>query len=381
MHIEYTDEQAMLRDSAVKYLRDSYTFEKRQAVIKAGEGFSREQWQAFAEMGWLAMTFPEECGGFDAGALETMLLFEAFGQYLVTEPYLETVVLAGGFIQQGGSEALRDKYLEGIATGEVQGAFAHTERQRQARLDSVATTAKPCAGGYEISGEKAVVFNGPAADVIIVTARTSGERDSRDGISLFALDAGSEGLSRRDYPTYDGRHASELTLDKVVVPETALVGELDNAMPLVDKVVDRALLAVSAEAVGAMESLNNATIEYTKQRKQFGQPIAKFQVLRHRMADMYIEYELTRSLLLAAASKLDEEAEDASRVVAALKARVGKTGKYVGQNAIQLHGGIGMTDELSVGHYFKRLTMIENLFGGRDQHLARYKDLQGTKEG
>lgn len=379
MHIEYSDEQVMLRDSADKYLRDNYDFDQRQAVVRAGTGFSSEQWQSFAELGWLAMPFAEEFGGFDAGAVETMLLNETFGRHLVLEPWLETVALAGGLLQAGGTEALCQQYLPGIAEGTVQGAFAHTEAGRLVGLANIETRATAGSdGGYVISGSKVVVLNGPAADVFLVTARTAGEPGDEQGLSLFAVAADAPGLERRNYATYDGRHASDLTLNGVKLPAEALVGEEGLALPMIEKVLDHALLAVCAEAMGAMEALLAATVDYTRQRKQFGQPIARFQVLRHRMADMYIHAELTRSLLMAAAWKLDEGADDESATVAALKAQVGKAGRYIGQNAIQLHGGIATTDELSVGHYFKRLTAIETLFGARDYHLARYQRLTNS---
>ncbi len=376
MHIEFTEEQGMLRDSAEKYLRDNYSFEKRQSVAKSGEGFDRERWQTFAELGWLAMTLPEEYGGFEGGALETMILCEEFGRHLVLEPYLETLVLTAGLIQHAGQDVCKQAYLPGIAEGRVQGALATSEPGAQSNLCHVSTRAEASGEGFLLNGEKSVVFNGPAADVIILTARTAGEVNSPDGISLFAVDARSEGIQRRDYPTYDGRHASELTLDNVEVSPDALLGDAGNGWAVLEQGLRRGLLALGAEAVGAMDALLQATIEYTKQRKQFGRPIAEFQVLRHRMANMFMELELSRSLLLATAAKLDEGSEEAPRLVAALKAHIGKAGRYVGQNAIQLHGGIGMTDELSVGHYFKRLTVIENLYGTTDYHLGRYKDLQ-----
>lgn len=374
MHIEYSDEQVMLRDSAEKYLRENYEFDQRQAIVHAGGGFSAEQWQTFAELGWLAMPFAEEYGGFGAGAVETMLLNEAFGRHLVLEPWLETVALAGGLLQAGASEDVRQRYLPGIAEGTVHGALAHVEAGRQVGLTQVETRATR-EGDYVLNGRKAMVLNGPAADVLLVTARTAGEPGDEDGLSLFAVAADAPGISRRDYATYDGRRACDLTLDDVRVPAEALVGEEGRALPLIEKSLDHALLALCAEAVGAMDALVAVTVDYTRQRKQFGQPIARFQVLRHRMADMYIQAELTRSLLMATALKLDEGAEDAPAMVAALKARVGKAGRFIGQNAIQLHGGIGMTDELSVGHYFKRLTAIDTLFGARDYHLARFNRL------
>ncbi len=376
MHIEFTEEQRMLRDSADKYLRDNYSFDKRQRIAKSGEGFDRERWQTFAELGWLAMTLPEEYGGLEGGALESMILCETLGHHLVLEPYLETIVLTAGLIASAGQVACKEKYLPGMAEGRIQGALATSEPGAQSNLFHVSTRAQECPEGYRIDGEKCVVFNGPAADVFVVSARTADEVHSPEGISLFAVDAQSVGVQRRDYPTYDGRHACELTLENVVVPAEALLGDAGQGGVILEQGVQQGLLALCAEAVGAMDALLQATIEYTKQRKQFGQPIADFQVLRHRMVDMFMEIELSRSLLLATAAKLDERSEDVQRMVSALKAHIGKSSRYVGQNAIQLHGGIGMTDELSVGHYFKRLTVIENLYGARDYHLGHYKDLQ-----
>lgn len=375
MHIEFSDEQVMLRDSADKYLRDNYSFDKRQSVVKKSEGYSREQWQTFADLGWLALPFAEEQGGLGGGPLESMLLCESFGKHLVLEPYLETVVLTGGLISAGATPDLCEHYLPGIIEGRLQGALAHTEVKGQGLVGPVTTTATASGTGFELSGHKKVVFNGPAADLFVVSARTSGSAGDRDGITLFLVDADSPGLVRRNYTTYDGRHASELELTAVAVPAERIIGQVDDAMAQLEAVLDQALLALSAEAVGAMDALIQATVGYTRQRKQFGRPIAEFQVLRHRMAEMFIQCELTRSLLMAAAWKLDNKSPDATKTVAALKALVGKAGRYIGQNAIQLHGGIGVTDELSVGHYFKRLTAIENLFGARDYHLERYSSL------
>ena len=373
MFIEYSEEQTMLHDSADKYLRENYSFENRQATVKNSRGFSAEQWQMFADLGWLAMTFEEEAGGFGGGALETMILCEQFGKYLVLEPYLESVVLVGGLIAAGAQPAIKEHYLSGLMAGELQGALAYLEEGNVANPHYVETKAEVTGDGYVLNGSKAVVLNGPEADMFLVSARVGDSSiDAKEGISLFVVDKSRQGLHCNNYKTYDGRSACELQLDNVTLNADALVGEIGNASAMAAPIFSRAIVAVCAEAVGAMDALLEATVDYTKQRKQFGQSISSFQVLRHRMVDMYMEIELTRSLLMAAAWKLDNGSGDAEQCVAALKAKVGKAGRYVSHNAIQLHGGIGTTDEFSVGHYFKRLAAIGVMFGSRDSHLSRY---------
>ena len=373
MFIEYSEEQTMLHDSADKYLRENYSFENRQATVKKSRGFSAEQWQMFADLGWLAMTFEEEAGGFGGGALETMILCEQFGKYLVLEPYLESVVLVGGLIAAGAQPAIKEHYLSGLMAGELQGALAYLEEGNVANPHYVETKAEATGDGYVLNGTKAVVLNGPEADMFLVSARVGDSSiDAKEGISLFVVDKNSQGLHCNNYKTYDGRSACELQLDNVALNADALVGELGNASAMAAPIFSRAIVAVCAEAVGAMDALLEATVDYTKQRKQFGQSISSFQVLRHRMVDMYMEIELTRSLLMATAWKLDNGSGDAEQCVAALKAKVDKAGRYVSHNAIQLHGGIGTTDEFSVGHYFKRLAAIGVMFGSRDSHLSRY---------
>lgn len=373
MFIEYSEEQNMLHDSVEKYLRENYSFESRQVTVKNTCGFDAGQWQMFADLGWLSMTFHEDAGGFGGGALETMILCEQFGKYLVLEPYLESVVLVGGLIEAGGQQAIKEYYLSGLMAGELQGALAYLEEGDVGDPLYVAAKAHISADGFVINGNKTVVLNGPEADVFLVTARTEdNEARSREGISLFVVDKNTPGLSCKSYKTYDGRSACELQLDNVTLGAEAAVGELGNAYAMALPIFSRAIVAVCAEAVGAMDALLAATVDYTKQRKQFGQSISSFQVLRHRMVDMYMEIELTRSLLMATAWKLDNGSADAQQCVAALKAKVGKAGRFVAHNAIQLHGGIGTTDEFSVGHYFKRLAAIGVMFGSRDSHLSRY---------
>lgn len=376
MHIEFSEEQRMLKDSAEKYLRDSYSFDQRQETIRSAEPFSRAQWQTFAELGWLAMTLSEDAGGFGGGALETLLLGEQLGRHLVIEPYLETVVLGAGLIERGGSAALREQYLDALVSGELQVALATAEAGHSTHYNDSSLSARRDGAEYCLNGSKTVVYNGAAADLIIVLARTG--PDAGD-LSLLAVPATSAGLSRHSYKTYDGRNACDCTFTDVRVAAAALLGAAGQAAALLAPVLNRAVVAVAAEAVGAMSALVEATVDYTRQRKQFGRPISQFQVLRHRMADMFMELELTRSLLLATAWKLDHntpaQAADTARCVAALKAKVAKAGRYVSYNAIQLHGGIATTDELSVGHYFKRIAAINSQFGARDFHLARFADL------
>ena len=378
MFIEYSEEQNMLRDSAERYLRDNYSFDSRQAAVKQARGYDADQWQTFAELGWLAMTFKEESDGFGGGALETMILCEQFGKFLVLEPYLESVVLVGGLIEAGAQPAIKEPYLSGLIAGELQGAFAYLEEGGVADPTYVQATAESSVDGFLLNGKKTVVLNGPEADCFVISARTGAAADesgSSEGISLFFVSKDAPGLSLTNYKTYDGRSASELQLENVAVTAQALVGELNNGFAIATPVFSRATVAVCAEAVGAMDALLTATVDYTKQRKQFGQSISGFQVLRHRMVDMFMEIELTRSLLMATAWKLDNNAADAEQCVAALKAKVGKAGRYVSHNAVQLHGGIGTTDEFSVGHYFKRLAVIGVMFGSRDSHLSRYSQL------
>jgi len=376
MFIEYSEEQNMLRDSAERYLRDNYSFDSRQAAVKQASGFDALQWQAFADLGWLAMTFDEDSGGFGGGALETMILCEQFGKFLVLEPYLESVVMVGGLIEAGAQPAIKEQYLTGLIAGELQGAFAYLEEGSVADPTHVKAIAEPSADGFILNGSKTVVLNGPEADFFIVSVNTgANHRESSQGISLFVVSKDTPGLRLNNYKTYDGRSASELEMTDVAVSTLALVGELDNGFAIAAPIFSRAIVAVCAEALGAMDALLAATVDYTKQRKQFGQSISGFQVLRHRMVDMFMEIELSRSLIPATAWKLDNNAPDAEQCVAALKAKVGKAGRYVSHNAVQLHGGIGTTDEFSVGHYFKRLATIGVMFGSRDSHLSRYSQL------
>ena len=373
MDFSFSDEQALLQDSVQRFVQNSYEFESRQKLIKTDDGFSRDNWATFAELGWLALPFTEESGGFGGTAVETMIVMEEFGKGLVIEPYVTTVIMAGSVIEAGGSASHKEGVLAEIMAGSKMAAIAYVEPQARFNLADVTTTASASGDGYTINGFKGVVLGGPSADVLIVPARTSGEQRDESGITLFLVDASSEGVSRRDYPTIDGGRASEITLENVAVSSANILGEVDQGLSLLEVGINNGILAVCAEAVGAMEVLYKTTVEYCKTREQFGQPIGKFQVLQHRMVDMFMEHEQAKSLLYMAAIRMSEgDGAEATKALSALKVQIGKGGRFVGQNAIQLHGGMGMTDELNVGHYFKRITAIEMLFGNADHHLRKY---------
>ncbi|PWR23627.1 acyl-CoA dehydrogenase family protein [Zavarzinia compransoris] len=372
MDFNYSDEQKLLIDSVERFIQDDYGFDTRRAILKSDEGFRRDLWQKFGELGWLAVPFAEEDGGLGGTPVETMIIMESFGRGLVVEPYLSTVVLAGGLLRAGGTPAQRETVLPDLMAGGLIVAVGYAEPTSRFNLADVSTTATATGGGYVLKGRKSVVLHGPMADKVIVSARTSGGQRDEAGITLFLVDAGAAGVTRQDYPTVDGLRASELVLDGVAVGADAVVGEVGSGFLLLEKAVDEATAAICAEAVGAMEVLHKATLEYARTRVQFGQPIGRFQVIQHRLVDMYIAYEQAKSLAIMANLKLDAPREERRRAVSAAKVQIGKSARFVGQQAVQLHGGMGMTDELNVGHYFKRLTMIETLFGNTDYHLKRY---------
>lgn len=373
MDFSFSEEQTLLKDSVEKFVQNDYGFDGRQKVVRTEQGFSNTHWSTFAELGWLSVPFPENVGGFNGKAVDMMLLMEQFGRGLVVEPYIATVVLAGGAIRVGGSAEQQAAYLPGVIDGSKQGALAYAEPQGRFNLADLVTTAKGDANGYVLNGHKAVVLNGPAANFLVVSARTSGGQRDRDGVSLFIVDAKAAGVSRRDYPTVDAFRASEITLKDVRVGKDALIGAEGKGYAILEQVIDEGILAAGSEAVGCMEVLYKNTVEYTKTREQFGQPIGKFQVLQHRMVDMFMEHEQSKSLMYMAAMKMDEGYGDAAKkAISAFKVQVGNSGRFVGQNAVQLHGGMGMTDELNIGHYFKRLTVIDTLFGNVDFHLKRF---------
>lgn len=375
MDFSYTEEQNLLRDSVRKWVQDTYVFERRRRQLKEHGGFDPANWAQMAELGWLALPFAEEDGGLGGSLLDVTLLTESFGQGLVVEPYLANVMLAGNIIRRAGSPAQRAALLPGLIDGSRQFALAHTEPGSRAALQAVQTRAARDGNGWRLTGEKAVVLNGDVADTFVVVARTGGGERDADGISLFVVDGRAEGLSRHPFRTFDGFRAAELALSDVHVADDALLGEVGCGLAVLETVVDEATVALCAEAIGIMETLYKGTVEYTRTRKQFGVPIGSFQVLQHRMVDMFIQHEQARSLLLMAAIRLaEDDPVVARRAVSALKAYCGKAGRYVGQQSVQLHGGMGMTDEFMVGHAFKRLTAIDLMFGNEDFHLRRFAE-------
>jgi pimeloyl-CoA dehydrogenase small subunit len=378
MDFDLTEEQRLLKDSIDGLLSDAYDFDKRKLYMKEKGGWSRAMWSKLAEQGLLGLPFSEDDGGFGAGGVETMIVMEAMGRALVLEPYLATVVLSGSFLRHGGSAAQKAAHLPGIIDGSKTFAFAQLEKQSRYDLFDVATSAKKKGDGYVIDGEKFVVINGENADTLIVTARTSGGQRDKSGIGVFIVPADAKGVTRKSYPTQDGLHAADITFTGVEVGADAAIGDPANALPLIERVVDEARIALCAEAVGLMDESLKTTVEYIKTRKQFGVAIGSFQSLQHRASDMFVALEQARSMSMFAtmAAEFDDAKERATSIAAA-KVQIGKSAKFVGQQAIQLHGGIGMTMEAKIGHYFKRLTMIENTFGDTDYHLRRVSEAGG----
>ena len=375
MDFSFTDEQSMLRDTVASYLADHYDFDTRRTAIKSASGWRPEVWKAFAEeLGILGAAFPEELGGLGGGPTDNMVVMEEFGKALVVEPYLGTVVIGGGFLKHA-APAGAEEIIGKIIAGEVTIAFAYAEPQGRYNLANLVTTARKDGSGYVLNGHKAVVIGAPWATHLIVTARTGGGQRDAGGVSVFLVDKTAGGVVTRDYPTVDGRRASEVFFENVSVPAEALIGQEGGGLPLVEQVVDEAIAATCAEACGVLRRLHEGTLEYTKQRKQFGQPIASFQVLQHRMVDMFIQLEQAISMTYMAHIKLGEPAAERAKSLSAAKVQIGRACKFVGQNAIQLHGGMGMTDEMAIGHYFKRATLIEGEFGSVDHHLRRYETL------
>ncbi len=375
MDFNFNEEQSLIQGQVSQFIQRDYDWEKRQELSNSERGFSDENWKQFAELGWLGISISEEAGGFGGSSLDTMIIMEEFGKGLVVEPFLETIVLSASILDDAGSKQQKDEILNKVIEGNLQLATAFSEPQSRFNLEDIVTTATKQDDSYLINGFKSVVMNGPAADSFIISVRTSGSQSDKEGITLFLLDSNQNGVSKRDYATVDGRKACELTLEDVSVSSASIIGKEGGGLDLLQNAINRAILAVSAEAVGAMEVLYKTTVEYTKTREQFGQAIGKFQVLQHRMVDMFMEYEQAKSLLYMATIKHSEGAKDADKAIAGLKYHIGKAGKFIGQQSVQLHGGMGVTEELNVGHYFKRLTTIGTIFGNSDYHLVKYSKL------
>ncbi len=377
MDFSFTDEQQMLQDSVQKFVRENYDFDTRREILAGEKGYSEDYWNLFAELGWLTVPFSEEDGGFGASAVDLMVMMEELGKGIVVEPFVATAVMAGGLVSGLGSADQKADLIAKIMSGEVQLACAISEPESRYNLASVSTSATQQGDTFTLNGSKVAVLNGGCADSLLVVARTSGDQLDRDGISVFMVDASAEGVTRQSYRNIDGHTAANIRFDNVQVASDQMLGDAGQALSVLEKVIDIATVAVAAEALGALDSLLQKTVEYSKTRKQFGVPIGTFQALQHRMADMFIECQLARSIVLMAAMKLDSRASDTekAKAVAAAKSRLGKAIMKVSQEAVQLHGGIGITEELDVAHFFKRVTAIETLFGNTDFHTRRFASL------
>ncbi|HME84429.1 MAG TPA: acyl-CoA dehydrogenase [Roseiarcus sp.] len=376
MDFELSGEQQMLRDNVARLMKDRCGFEARKGYQASPHGWSDALWREYADMGLLGAPFAEDDGGFGGGAVETMIVTEEFGKALALEPYLQTVVLCGALIKHGASPEKRAELIGKIATGELRLSFAHTERQSGYDLNDVALAARKDGAAFLLNGEKGLVGQGDSADTLIVSARLSGERRDRRGIGLFLVDANAQGVTRRGYPTQDGQRAAEIAFANVRVEPKDVLGE--DALPVIERAVDETIAALCAEAVGAMSEALSMTVEYMKTRKQFGVTIGSFQALQHRAADMTVALEQARSMMyLATMMAAEEDAKERAKSISAAKVQIGRSARFIGQQAVQIHGGIGMTYEYKVGHLFKRLTMIDAAYGDADLHVRRLAD-QGS---
>jgi alkylation response protein AidB-like acyl-CoA dehydrogenase len=378
MDIQFTEEQELLRSSVQRLLRDQYDFDARRKIVASDEGWSRKHWSSFAELGLLAAPFSEGVGGLGGGPLATMIMMQEFGRHLVVEPFFETVVLAGGLIEEFGSADQQGAYLPDIISGEKIWALAWSEGRSRYDLGHVATTARRDGGSYVLSGTKAAVMAAPWADSLIVSARTSGERSDRNGVSLFVVDRHSPNLHLQGFRTIDGRRAAEVALMNVSVPASQMLGREGEGVAALEACRDSAIGALCAETVGAMGELNAATLEYSKTRKQFGTTLGSFQVLQHRMVDMFIAHQEALSLMQHLTLSLASRDAGLSRLASGAKSKIGYAAKFVADQAVQLHGGMGMTDELNVGHYFKRISSINIQFGDPAFHVLRYAQLDAA---
>lgn len=369
MDFDLTEDQRLLKDSVDRLVADRYGFEQRKKYVLEPGGHSAAMWDQISELGLLGLPFPETLGGFGGGPMETAIVMEAFGRGLVLEPFFATVILGGGLLRHAASASVLGGLAPKIVGGKLKLAFGHIERHSRYNLADVSTTARRDGSSYVLDGAKSVVIHGDAADLILLTARLAGDRRAHDGIGLFLIDPKTPGVARRGYPTQDGQRAAEITLTNVRVGQEALLS--DNALAAVEHVVDEAIAALCAEAVGAMQSMHDLTLDYMKTRKQFGRAIGSFQALQHRSVDMLVALEGARSMAMFASVMASEgDAKERRRAISAAKVQIGRSARHIGQEAIQLHGGIGMTAEYAVGHYFKRVTVIDQLFGDADTHLA-----------
>ncbi|MCC5886325.1 MAG: acyl-CoA dehydrogenase family protein [Gammaproteobacteria bacterium] len=372
MNFDLTEEQQLLEDSVARFVADHYALDKRIKLANGKLGFSAEHWQTFAELGWLAVPFDEADGGIGGGPVETMVVMEQFGRGLILEPYLATVILGGGVLRRTLEGERRAELLGRLIEGKLQLAFAHSEEQARWDLEDVVSSARQDGDGWVLNGAKPVVYNGGNADLLIVSARSSGGQMDSDGISLFLVDPKASGVEIQAYPTVDGLRAAEIKMTDVKVDGDALLGAAGKAWPIIEAVADEAVLALCAEALGGLEVLYKDTVQYTQERQQFGHPMTDFQTVSHRLVEMFMEYEQCKSLLYRATMEYAQNGHEAARTLSACKHLIGTAGKFIGETAVQLHGGMGVTEELRLGHFFKRQLVIESQFGNADFHLEKF---------
>jgi pimeloyl-CoA dehydrogenase small subunit len=381
MDFDLSEEQAMLKDAVERLMADRYGFEDRKRHMAEPQGWSASMWEAYGEMGLLALPFAEADGGLGGGPVETMIVMEALGGSLALEPYLSTVVLCGSIVRFGGNDDQRAALVPAIGEGALKLALAHSERGARYDLAHVETTARAEGDGYVLDGAKVLALHGDSADRLFVTARLSGQSRDETGVGVFLVDADAPGVTRRSYRTQDGARAADIRLDGVKVGADALFGTAETGVALIRRASDAAIAALCAEAVGAMSAMHRLTVEYLKVRKQFGLPIGAFQVLQHQAVDQFVAIEQAKSITLYATMMADsDDAGERARAMHAAKAEIGRQGRLVGESAIQLHGGVGMTMEYAVGHYFKRMTMIDITFGDSDHHLRALAAMGGLFE-
>ncbi|GIS20686.1 MAG: acyl-CoA dehydrogenase short-chain specific [Pseudomonadota bacterium] len=372
MNFDLSEEQQLLSDSVARFVNDQYPLDQRQLTVLSEQGFSSEHWQTMAELGWLGASIPEQYQGFGGNQADTMVLMEQLGKGLVLEPFFASAVLAASALKYGGSDTQQNEWLPQIADGSKQLTLAYAEEQARFDLHDVITRAEQNPDGFTLNGRKSMVLHAASADAMIVSARVTGAQTEKSGIELFLVDTNAEGVTINAFPTVDGLRAAEVKLNDVSIPAAAKLACSEGGFKVLNRVAIDGILALAAEAVGAMEVLYKDTVAYTQEREQFDHPLSNFQVLQHRMVDMFMEYEQCKSLLYRATLEVVQRGDEAQRTVHALKYLIGKNGIFIGENAVQLHGGMGMTEELRIAHYFKRLLVIDAQFGNHDYHLAQF---------
>ncbi|MDC3204582.1 acyl-CoA dehydrogenase [Pelagibacteraceae bacterium] len=375
MNFDYTEEQTLLENMVTSFVRDDYDWDTRCSIVKTEEGWKEENWKKFAELGLLGVPFEEDHGGLGGEATDIMIVMEQFGKGLVVEPYMPSIILAGGLISKLGSADQKNSIIPEIISGDRRYVFAYAEPQSRFDLFDVKCSATLDGDNYIINGFKSVVFGAGMATHLIISARTDGDQRSKSGITLFLVDIKSDGITLQNYPTIDEYRASEVVIENLTVSKENILGELGNSYEAIEEQVDLSTIAICSEAVGILQVLKDSTNDYCKNRKQFGQSISANQAIQHRLVDMMIEYEQAKSILYMAITADLSNSDERRKAASAAKARIGKAIKFVGENAIQLHGGMGVVDEYMISHFFKRATMIGILFGNVDFHMKRYTDL------